>query len=55
MANPPLTSVDINIFRLGYEAAKNLIIKIDNPKEPVKRIIIPHELVIRASSGGREK
>ena len=50
-ANPPLTSVDINIFALGYEAAKNLILLIDNPTEPVKRIIIPHELEIRASSG----
>ncbi|MCJ7840280.1 LacI family transcriptional regulator [Lederbergia sp. NSJ-179] len=49
MTQPPLTSVDINIFSLGYEAAKNLILKIENPKEPVKRIIIPHQLVIRSS------
>ncbi|MBW8349936.1 LacI family DNA-binding transcriptional regulator [Bacillus sp. IITD106] len=49
MAKPPLTSVDINIFILGYQAAKNLILNIENPKEPVKRIIIPHELVIRSS------
>ncbi|WP_132767984.1 LacI family DNA-binding transcriptional regulator [Tepidibacillus fermentans] len=49
VSNPPLTSIDINIFDLGFEAAKNLILKIENPKEPVKRIIIPHELVIRDS------
>ncbi|GIN56713.1 LacI family DNA-binding transcriptional regulator [Lederbergia ruris] len=49
MTQPPLTSVDINIFSLGYEAAKNLILKIENPKEPIKRIIIPHQLVIRSS------
>ncbi|HEY4553693.1 MAG TPA: LacI family DNA-binding transcriptional regulator [Bacillaceae bacterium] len=51
MAKPPLTSVDINIFTLGYEAAKNLILKIDNPAEPVKRIIVPHKLVVRTSTG----
>ncbi|KKK36452.1 LacI family transcriptional regulator [Mesobacillus campisalis] len=49
MARPPLTSVDINIFDLGYEAAKSLIQKIENPKEPTKRIIIPYELVKRSS------
>src|SRR5690606_24861964 len=32
MTQPPLTSVDINIFSLGYEAAKNLILKIEDPK-----------------------
>lgn len=53
MANPPLTSVDINIFTLGYEATKNLILKIHNPLEPVKRIIVPHKLVVRASSSKR--
>ncbi|RSK46910.1 LacI family DNA-binding transcriptional regulator [Bacillus canaveralius] len=51
MSRPPLTSVDINIFALGYEAARSLIEKIENPKEPVKRIIIPHELMIRSSCG----
>jgi DNA-binding LacI/PurR family transcriptional regulator len=49
MARPPLTSVDINIFDLGYEAAKSLIRKIENPKEPTKRIIISYELVKRSS------
>jgi len=50
MTQPSLTSVDINIFSLGYEAAKNLIQIIENPKEPVKRIIIPHQLIVRAST-----
>lgn len=49
MTNPPLTTVDINIFRIGYEAAKNLIQLIEDPNEPIKRIIIPHQLVIRQS------
>ncbi|MFC4320538.1 LacI family DNA-binding transcriptional regulator [Litchfieldia salsa] len=49
ISRPPLSSVDINIYRLGYEAAKNLIQKIENPDEPAKRIIIPHELIVRQS------
>ena len=49
MSRPPLTSVDIGIFDLGFEAAKSLIQKIENPKEPIKRIIIPHRLVKRQS------
>ncbi|WP_121609630.1 LacI family DNA-binding transcriptional regulator [Mesobacillus foraminis] len=49
MAKPPLTSVDINIFNLGFEAAKSLIQKIENPNEPAKRIIIPYDIVERLS------
>jgi len=49
MARPPLTSVDINIFDLGFQAAKNLIQKIENPEEPIKRIIVPFNIVTRYS------
>ncbi|BDG42309.1 hypothetical protein PcaKH35_06540 [Parageobacillus caldoxylosilyticus] len=41
----------LRIFQLGYEATKSLIEKIDNPNEPVKRIIIPHRIVKRFSCG----
>ena len=50
LARPQLTSVDINIFDLGYQAAKSLIQMLLNPKEPVKRIIVPHQLIERVSS-----
>lgn len=49
MAKPPLTSVDINIFQLGYQASKNLIQSIENKNEPTKRLIISHQLVERSS------
>lgn len=49
MARPPLTSVDINIFDLGFEAAKSLIQKIENPDELVKRVIVPFKIVQRFS------
>lgn len=49
MSRPPLTSIDINIFELGYQAARSLIQMLENDNEPVKRIIIPHQLVERLS------
>jgi DNA-binding LacI/PurR family transcriptional regulator len=49
MSRPPLTSVDINIFDLGYQAAKSLIQMVEDPKEPTKRIIIPHQIIKRHS------
>ena len=49
MSKPPLTSIDINIFELGYQASRSLIQKIENRTEPTKRIIIPHKLVERQS------
>ncbi|MEW9501619.1 LacI family DNA-binding transcriptional regulator [Jeotgalibacillus marinus] len=51
MSRPPLSSVDINIFDLGYEASKQLIKRIEKPEEPAKRIIVQHNLVKRFSSG----
>ena len=48
-SNPSLSSVDINIFQLGYRAVKSLVNLILN-KEEVSRIIIPHKLIIRESS-----
>ncbi len=32
MSRPPLTSIDIGIFQLGYEAAKHLIVKNHQPE-----------------------
>ncbi|PFO01374.1 LacI family transcriptional regulator [Bacillus sp. AFS076308] len=49
MSKPPLTSVDINILKLGLEASRGLIEKIENSSEPTKRIIISHQLVERSS------
>lgn len=49
LSKPPLTSVDINIFSLGYEAAKYLIQKIEKPDDTVKRIIVQHRLIERST------
>ena len=49
LSKPPLSSVDIDIETLGYQAVKLLISKIKNPKGPKMRMIIPHKLIIRSS------
>ncbi|UII56965.1 LacI family DNA-binding transcriptional regulator [Cytobacillus spongiae] len=49
MSRPPLTSVDINIFDLGYHATKTLIQLVENPNEPVKRMIVSHRIIKRSS------
>ena len=49
MSKPPLTTMDINIKKLGLEASRSLIEKIENRTEPAKRIIIAHKLVERLS------
>ncbi|MEH7108494.1 MULTISPECIES: LacI family DNA-binding transcriptional regulator [Bacillaceae] len=48
-SRPPLTSVDIGTFQLGYEATKYLIEKIEQPDSLPKRITIPTKLIERKS------
>ncbi|WP_042349586.1 LacI family DNA-binding transcriptional regulator [Bacillus massiliigorillae] len=48
-STPPLTSVDVGIFDLGYQASICLIQQLNNSKEPMKRILLPYELVERQS------
>lgn len=55
LSNPSLTSVDIGIFDLGMEAVKQLVAKIKNNREPVKRVIIPHQLIKRSSCAEHKK
>ncbi|WP_070119823.1 LacI family DNA-binding transcriptional regulator [Bacillus marinisedimentorum] len=53
LSSPALTSVDIQIHILGYEACKCLIEKIDQPDTPAKRVIVPHHIVKRESCNSR--
>lgn len=50
-ADPPLTTMRQPIYRTGFVAAETLIDLIANPSPQPHRIILPTELVIRASSG----
>lgn len=53
--NPPLSSVDINIYQLGQHAAKLLIELIHKTKDLSKKIIVPHKLILRESCNSRGK
>ena len=53
LSTPPISSIDIGIYHLGYAAAQALIRSIQQPDKPEtdnKRLIIPHRLMIRESS-----
>jgi LacI family transcriptional regulator len=50
-ADPPLTTVRQPIRRLGEVAAQTLLALIDDPSGAQRRIILPTELIVRASCG----
>ncbi|WP_173916974.1 LacI family DNA-binding transcriptional regulator [Halobacillus sp. Marseille-Q1614] len=54
ITRPPLTTVDIKIFELGYQAARCLIEKVKHKEEPAKRIIVPYSVEHRLSTQKRE-
>ncbi|GEL07940.1 LacI family DNA-binding transcriptional regulator [Salisediminibacterium halotolerans] len=47
LSSPPMTTVDINIFSLGYEAASCLIDLIHKPGIEPKQVLIPHKMIKR--------
>lgn len=49
LTSPQLTSIDINSFQLGIEAASQTINHIENPNLLATKIIVPHHLVERDS------
>ena len=49
LASPQLTSVDINSFQLGAEAASQMINHIEDPDLPATKILVPHHMVERDS------
>jgi LacI family transcriptional regulator len=50
-ADPPLTTVRQPIHRLGEVAAQTLLALIDDPSGAQRRIVLPTELIVRASCG----
>ena len=49
LAEPQLTSMDINTIQLGIEAASQVINHIENPNLFATKIIVPHFIVERES------
>lgn len=54
LASPQLTSVDINSYRLGQEAANMIINHAENPNLLTSRIIVPHRILERGSCCKRQ-
>ena len=50
-ANPPLTSVRQDYFRMGQHAAKEVLRRIQHPESKAKVEVIPTELIVRRSCG----
>jgi DNA-binding LacI/PurR family transcriptional regulator len=50
LSTPPLSSIDIGIYQLGYMASQMLIKRIQGETQPQPRTIVPHRLMIRESS-----
>jgi LacI family transcriptional regulator len=56
MVEPPLTTVRQPIEQLGSMAVELLVSLMENPgEETVHRVVLPTELVIRASCGVRSR
>ena len=49
LTSPQITSVDVNSFQLGIEAASQLINHVENPNLLATKIIVPHRIVKRDS------
>lgn len=49
LTSPQLTSVDINSYQLGIEAALQIINHIENPSLPATKTIVPHRIIERHS------
>ncbi|MFD1954956.1 LacI family DNA-binding transcriptional regulator [Paenibacillus thailandensis] len=50
LASPPISSVDIGTYQLGYTASQLLLRIIQEEPVHQRRIVIPHKLVVRDSS-----
>lgn len=48
--DPPLTSFDLNAYRLGVEAASLLLDRVEYPALPVQRRLVSHSLTVRGSA-----
>lgn len=49
LTSPQLTSINVNSFQLGIEAASQIINHTENPNLLATKIIVPHSLVERSS------
>ena len=49
LSEPPLTTIDQSIERMGFEAVRMVLALIDDPARDVQQVILPTRLVERGS------
>lgn len=52
---PALTTVESHAFEMGRQAAIRLLARIAAPDEPVRQIVLPAEMLVRASCGAPQE
>lgn len=50
LSSPPLTSIDIGTYQIGYLTSKTLIQLVQGETVHQRRILVPHRLIVRESS-----
>ncbi|TWI59045.1 LacI family DNA-binding transcriptional regulator [Halalkalibacter nanhaiisediminis] len=55
LSSPPMSTVDIHIYDLGFEATDCLINKIHHPTSGERKIIIPHRFIKRQTCNKQEE
>ena len=55
LTSPQLTSVDVNSFQLGFEAASQILNHAENPNLLATKIVVPHSIIARDSCRGLDK
>jgi len=50
VSSPPVSSVDIGVYQLGYTAAQALVGALKGQPQERRRTIVPHRLIARESS-----
>lgn len=50
LSSPPLTSIDIGTYQIGYLTSRTLIQLVQGEPVHQRRVIVPHRLIIRESS-----
>ncbi|UFJ39399.1 LacI family transcriptional regulator [Brevibacillus humidisoli] len=51
LSNPPISTIDIGIYHLGYLTVQQLIRRLSGESSLQKQVIVPHRLIVRGSSG----
>jgi LacI family transcriptional regulator len=55
LANPKMTTMDIDLQHFGRKAIEQLVWRLENPNEPISELLLPATLIKRESTGKVKK